>query len=221
MTAPKDLHLASLREEYSLGGLDERDALPDPMAMLRRWLHDAVAAGLYDATGMVLSTVDPDGSPSSRMVLCKGLDDQGLVFYTGYDSAKARAIAHEPRVAVLFPWHPLQRQVRVVGPAAEVSAEESDAYFASRPRASQLGAVASPQSQPLESRSALDELLAEVSRHFADRDVERPSSWGGYRITPTSYEFWQGRIGRLHDRLRYDRDLEAGPDGWRITRLAP
>lgn len=221
MTAPKDLHLASIREEYSLGGLDERDALPDPMAMLRRWLHDAVAAGLYDPTGMVLSTVDPDGSPSSRMVLCKGLDDQGLVFYTGYDSAKARAIDHEPRVAVLFPWHPLQRQVRVVGPATEVSAEESDAYFASRPRASQLSAAASPQSQPVESRRALDELLAQVGERYADRDVERPSRWGGYRIAPTSYEFWQGRIGRLHDRLRYDRDLEAGPDGWRVTRLAP
>ena len=221
MTAPKDLHLASMREEYSLGGLDERDALPDPLAMLRRWLHDAVAAGLYDPTGMVLSTVDPDGSPSSRIVLCKGLDDQGLVFFTGYDSAKARAIAHEPRVAVLFPWHPLQRQVRVVGPATEVSAEESDAYFAGRPRASQLSAAASPQSQPVESRRALDELLAQVSERYADRDVERPSSWGGYRIAPTSYEFWQGRIGRLHDRLRYDRDLEAGPDGWRVTRLAP
>lgn len=221
MTAPKDLHLASIREEYSLGGLDERDALPDPMAMLRRWLHDAVAAGLYDPTGMVLSTVDPDGSPSSRMVLCKGLDDQGLVFFTGYDSAKARAIDHEPRVAVLFPWHPLQRQVRVVGPATEVSAEESDAYFASRPRASQLSAAASPQSQPVESRRALDELLAQVGERYADRDVERPSRWGGYRIAPTSYEFWQGRIGRLHDRLRYDRDLEAGPDGWRVTRLAP
>ena len=164
MTAPKDLHLASIREEYSLGGLDERDALPDPLAMLRRWLHDAVAAGLYDPTGMVLSTVDPDGSPSSRMVLCKGLDDQGLVFYTGYDSAKARAIEHEPRVAVLFPWHPLQRQVRVVGPATEVSAEESDTYFAGRPRASQLSAAASPQSQPVESRRALDELLAQTSR---------------------------------------------------------
>lgn len=218
MTAPKDLHLAALREEYSMGGLDERDALPDPLAMLRRWLHDAVAAGLRDPTAMVLSTVDPDGAPSSRMVLCKGLDHEGLVFFTGYGSAKAKALQHEPRVAVLFPWHPLQRQVRVGGTVTPVPAEESDAYFASRPRGSQLSAAASPQSEPVESRAALDRLLAQVTDRFADREVERPPTWGGYRITPTSYEFWQGRTARLHDRLRYDPD-PAG--GWRITRLAP
>ena len=169
---------------------------------------------------MVLSTVDPDGSPSSRMVLCKGLDDQGLVFYTGYDSAKARAIEHEPRVAVLFPWHPLQRQVRVVGPAAEVSAEESDAYFASRP------APPSSAPPPPRSRSRWSRAVPSTSCSRGRASAMRPRrgapvELGRLRITPTSYEFWQGRIGRLHDRLRYDRDLEAGPDGWRITRLAP
>ncbi len=218
MAAPEDLPLAAMREDYSRSGLDERDAHPDPVQMLRRWLHDAVAARLYDPTGMVLSTVDPDGAPSSRMVLCKGLDHQGLVFFTGYESAKARAIAREPRVAVLFPWHPLQRQVRVSGTVERVPVEESDAYFASRPRASQLSAAASPQSQPIASRAELDRLLAQVDDRYADREVERPQAWGGYRIAPTSFEFWQGRTGRLHDRLRYDRD---GAGDWQVTRLAP
>jgi pyridoxamine 5'-phosphate oxidase len=209
--------LAALREDYALGGLDESAADHDPVAMLRRWLHDAVAAGLYDPTAMVVSTVDPDGSPSSRMVLCKGLDGRGLVFFTSYESAKARAIAHEPRVSLLFPWHPLQRQVRVTGVATEVDEEESRTYFATRPRASQLGALASPQSTPVASRDELDQRLAVVVEQYADRDVERPAHWGGYRVEPGSFEFWQGRTGRLHDRLRYDR----AEGGWTITRLAP
>ena len=210
--------LAELREDYALGGLDESDADPDPLAMLRRWLHDAVDAGLHDATAMVLSTVGPGGAPSSRMVLCKGLDERGLAFFTSYESAKAQAMAHEPRVALLFPWHPLQRQVRVDGVAARMSEQESDAYFAGRPRASQLGAVASPQSSPVRSRAELDERYAAVVEQYAGRDVQRPAHWGGYRVHPVSFEFWQGRTGRLHDRLRYDGD---GADGWRITRLAP
>jgi len=185
--------------------------------MLRRWLHDAVAAGLYDPTGMVLSTVDPDGAPSSRMVLCKGLDAQGLVFYTGYDSAKARAIEHEPRVSILFPWHPLQRQVRVAGTAVEVTPEESDAYFASRPRGSRLGAWVSEQSQPVENRAALEVRLRELEEEYEGREIPRPPFWGGYRVEPESIEFWQGRENRLHDRLLYTRS-----DGvWKIQRLQP
>ena len=210
--------MAELREDYALGGLDESDAGPDPLVLLRRWIDDAIAAGLYDPTAMVVSTVEADGSPSSRMVLCKGLDGRGLVFYTNYESAKARALAHEPRVALLFPWHPLQRQVRLTGPTSTVSEEESDAYFAARPRASQLGAVASPQSRPVASRADLEELYAAAERRHSGRGVERPAHWGGYRVTPESIEFWQGRTGRLHDRLRYDRDEG---DRWRITRLAP
>lgn len=218
MATPEPRSLAELREDYALGGLDEIDAGPDPLLLLRRWIDDAIAAGLYDPTAMVVSTVEADGSPSSRMVLCKGLDGRGLVFYTNYESAKARALAHEPRVALLFPWHPLQRQVRLTGPTSTVSEEESDAYFAARPRASQLGAVASPQSRPVASRAELEDLYAAAERRHSGRDVERPAHWGGYRVTPESIEFWQGRTGRLHDRLRYDRDEG---ERWRVTRLAP
>jgi pyridoxamine 5'-phosphate oxidase len=209
--------LAELREEYALGGLDEGHADPDPVAMLRRWLEDAITAGLYDPTAMVLSTVEPDGSPSSRIVLCKGLDEGGLVFFSNYDSEKGRAIAREPRVALLFPWHPLQRQVRITGAATKVDHEESDAYFAARPRASQLGAVASPQSAPVASRTELEERYAVTVAEHVDREVPRPPHWGGYRVAPASFEFWQGRVGRLHDRLRYQRSS----DGWAIIRLAP
>lgn len=215
---PDSPSLAELREDYALGGLEEGDADPDPVAMLRRWVRDAVDAGLYDATAMVLSTVRDDGSPSSRMVLCKGLDERGITFYTNYESAKARAIAHEPRVALLFPWHPLQRQVRVEGVAAPVAEDESDAYFAGRPRASQLGAVASPQSTPVGSRAELDQRYAAVVEQYAEQDVGRPAHWGGYRVDPVSFEFWQGRTGRLHDRLRYDRQADGS---WRISRLSP
>ena len=217
MADPDSPSLAELREDYALGGLDEGDADPDPVSMLRRWVADAVAAGLYDATAMVLSTVGPDGSPSSRMVLCKGIDERGITFFTNYGSAKARAMAHEPRVALLFPWHPLQRQVRVEGVVGKVTEQESDAYFAGRPRASQLGAVASPQSTPVGSREELDERYAAVVEQYAERDVTRPAHWGGYRVDPVSFEFWQGRTGRLHDRLRY----QPAADGWGITRLAP
>jgi pyridoxamine 5'-phosphate oxidase len=212
------MSLAELREDYALDGLDESQADPDPVTMLRRWVDDAIAAGLYDPTAMVVSTVEPDGSPSSRMVLCKGLDVRGLVFFTSYESAKARAIDQEPRVALLFPWHPLQRQVRVVGFVSRVSNEESDAYFTGRPRASQLGAVASPQSRPVASRAELDQRYATVEAQYTGRDVERPAHWGGFRVDPVSFEFWQGRTGRLHDRLRYDRTEGRA---WRVTRLAP
>ena len=214
---PDPPSLAELREDYALGGLDESDAEPDPVSMLRRWVADAVAAGLYDPTAMVLSTVGTDGSPSSRMVLCKGIDERGIAFFTNYGSAKAQAMAHEPRVALLFPWHPLQRQVRVEGVVSTVTEQESDAYFAGRPRASQLGAVASPQSTPVGSRAELDERYAAVVEQYAEREVPRPAHWGGYRVAPVSFEFWQGRTGRLHDRLRYD----PAAGGWVITRLAP
>ena len=209
--------IAALREEYTLGGLHERDLLDDPVAMLTGWLEEAVRAGLYDPTAMVLCTVSAAGRPSSRMVLCKGLGEGGLDFYTNYSSRKGEELAVREECAVLFPWHPLQRQVRVEGVARRLSDEESDAYFASRPHESQLGAWASPQSQVVASREELDRRYAEAVARFGDGPVARPPDWGGYRVEPHSFEFWQGRQGRLHDRFRYRR---AG-SGWQRDRLAP
>ena len=210
--------LRAVREDYSLAGLVEEDAGDDPLALLRRWMDEAIEADLYDPTAMVVSTVGPDGRPSSRMVLCKGFDEQGLVFYTNQRSRKGQELGTHPACSLLFPWHPLQRQVRVEGTASVVSEEESDDYFASRPRPSQLGAVASPQSQRVPSREALDERLASLEQEYDGRDVPRPPHWGGYRVAPTYLEFWQGRKGRLHDRIVFER-REDGT--WERYRLAP
>ena len=220
MTSPTDL--AALRREYGDAGLDVPDLEPEPIAMFRRWLDETVAAGLHEPNAMVVSTVAEDGAPSSRMVLLKGVDEHGFVFFTNYESAKAREIDARPAVSLLFPWQDLQRQVRVVGRASRVSQVESEAYFAGRPRESQLGAWASPQSRVVASRSALDERYGGVLAQFAGVDaVPLPPFWGGFRVEPSSVEFWQGRKGRLHDRLRYRR---AEPDvnaPWTVERLAP
>ncbi|HET7690139.1 MAG TPA: pyridoxamine 5'-phosphate oxidase [Nocardioidaceae bacterium] len=206
--------LAGLRREYAEGGLDESDAAADPMTMFRRWLDDVIVTPMHEPNAMVVSTVS-DGQPSSRLVLLKGLDD-GFVFYTNYDSRKARELAANPRCSLLFPWHPVGRQVRVEGVASKVAEEESAGYFASRPRDSQLGAWASPQSTVVPDRESLDRRLAEVTERFGG-EVPLPDFWGGYRVVPHVVEFWQGRFGRLHDRLRYRRDGEA----WVRERLAP
>jgi pyridoxamine 5'-phosphate oxidase len=211
--------LAELREEYRLGGLSESELDPDPVVLLERWLEDAVRAGLYDPTAMVLSTVSATGRPSSRMVLCKGLSAGGLDFFTNYSSRKGEELAGQPQVAVVFPWHPLQRQVRVEGTASRLSEAENDEYFASRPRESQLGAWASPQSKVVESRDVLDRRYADAVARFGDGPVTRPPYWGGFRIAPESFEFWQGRQGRLHDRFRYHWVATRG--SWRAERLAP
>jgi pyridoxamine 5'-phosphate oxidase len=215
---PDDLDLADLRRSYEAGGLRRADLSRDPMAQLRRWLDDAVADDrIGEATAMHLATVDEDGSPDGRVVLCKGLD-HGVVFYTNHTSDKARHLAVAGRAAVTFHWDPLERQVRLRGPVARVSDEESDAYFASRPRGSQIGAWASDQSEPIASREALEAHARRVAERFADgAPVPRPPHWGGYRLVPDRVEFWQGRPDRLHDRFRYVR--HAG--GWTITRLQP
>jgi pyridoxamine 5'-phosphate oxidase len=212
--------LGRLRREYGDRGLDTPDLADDPIAMFRRWFDETVTAGLHEPNAMVVATVSGDGRPSARLVLLKGLDERGFVFYTNLDSRKGAEIAANPAVSLLFPWHDLQRQVRVEGLAWRVSAEESEAYFAARPRESQLGAWASPQSQVVSSRSALDERYGGVLARFADVDaVPLPPFWGGIRVAPEAVEFWQGRKGRMHDRLLYRRG--AGQPAWTVQRLAP
>ena len=209
--------LARLRREYGDAGLDTPDLEADPVSMFQRWLAATIEAGVHEPNAMVVATV-ADGRPSSRMVLLKGVDQRGFVFYTNLTSRKAEEIGDNPAVSLLFPWHDLQRQVRVEGTATRVTPEEDEAYFASRPRESQLGAWASPQSQVVSSRSALDERYGGVLAQFADVDaVPLPPFWGGYRVAPEAVEFWQGRKGRMHDRLVY----RAQQGGWQVTRLAP
>ncbi len=214
---PDPDELAALRREYGDSGLDDPDLAADPVAMFRHWMHDTVVAGLHEPNAMVVSSVSAQGRPSSRMVLLKGVDDRGFVFYSNYDSRKGHEVAANPEVALLFPWHDLQRQVRVEGRAEQLSEEESAAYFATRPRASQLGAWASPQSSEVATREELETLYAEVEERFQSVDVPLPPHWGGYLVRPDVVEFWQGRRGRMHDRLVYRR---AG-EGWETVRLAP
>jgi pyridoxamine 5'-phosphate oxidase len=211
-----DPDVASLRREYADHGLSEADLAPDPVTMFDRWFGDARDAGLYEPNAMVVSTVSADGQPSSRMVLLKGYSDAGFVFFTNQASRKGRELADEPRCALLFPWHPLERQVRVEGTASELPRADVAAYFSTRPRGAQLGAHASHQSRVVASRQELDAAYAEAQRTYPD-EVPVPDEWGGYRVRPEVAEFWQGRPGRMHDRLVYHRD----GDTWRTERLAP
>jgi pyridoxamine 5'-phosphate oxidase len=206
-----------MHERNSDGGLDERDCAADPCDQFARWFAEWQAAGPVEATAMTLSTVDGRGQPSARVVLLKGYDAAGFVFFTNYESRKAQELADGARAALLFYWDKLHRQVRIEGQVGRVSAAESDEYFATRPRGSQLGAWASPQSTALESRAELEARLREIEARFASAPVPRPPHWGGYRLQPARFEFWQGRESRLHDRIVYAR---AG-GGWARSRLAP
>ena len=199
------------------GTLLERQADRDPLAQFRRWFADAEAAEIRMPQAMVLATASEDGAPSARMVLLKGIDGGEFVFYTGYVSRKAGELAANPTAALLFYWDSLGRQVRVEGTVRRVSTDESDAYFATRPRGAQLAAAASKQSAVLSSRDELDSRVAELDQRYAGGDVPRPEHWGGYRLLPDVYEFWQHRADRAHDRLRYRR--EGG--GWIVERLSP
>lgn len=209
--------LARMREEYADIGLEESAAGHDPVVLFERWLAEAVEAQVHEPNAMALATATADGRPSSRIVLLKGFDGAGLVFYTSHESRKGREIAENPRAAATMLWHPLQRQVRVEGTVTPVDAATSDAYFAARPRDAQISAVASPQSHAIADREELMHSRLEVERRFEDRDVERPATWGGYRLSLDVVEFWQGRRSRFHDRIRFDRrDHE-----WDRQRLAP
>lgn len=215
---PAGPDMASLRRSYSRAALDEADLAGSWTEQFRRWLGDAVRAGLREPNAAVLATADADGRPSARTLLLKAVDERGLVVFTNYSSRKGREAAENPRGALVFPWVELERQVVVSGTLERTSEEESRVYFSSRPRGSQLGAWASPQSEVVPSRAALEDALADAEKRFPDgTEVPLPREWGGLRLRPDSVEFWQGRPNRLHDRLRYRR----AEGGFVVERLAP
>jgi pyridoxamine 5'-phosphate oxidase len=209
--------LFARRVQYETVGFDVADVAAEPIEQWQRWYEDASSAGVREPNAMVLATVTPDGQPDARFVLVRDIDERGFVFHTNYGSPKSHQLDANPRAAGVFTWLDLHRQVRVRGPMSKVSAAESDAYFESRPRDSQLGAWASPQSDVLAGRADLDRRIAAVASTFEGRDVTRPEFWGGWRLGIDEIEFWQGRANRLHDRVRYRRDASA----WVPERLAP
>ena len=207
-----------MRRAYGIGELLESGVDPDPVRQVRRWLGDAVAFGIAEPNAMVIATADGEGRPSARTVLLKHLDEHGFVFYTNQQSRKGEELAANPRCALVFPWHAMERQIRVEGTASRLGDDEVEAYFRSRPRESQLGAWSSQQSQTVPSREELDLQYASYERQFPEgTEIPVPYFWGGYRITPDTVELWQGRTGRLHDRLRYRR---TGAE-WVVERLQP
>jgi pyridoxamine 5'-phosphate oxidase len=209
--------LAGLRKSYERAALDEEASAADPLQQFRGWLDQALQAELPEPNAMTLATVGADGRPSTRIVLIKGVDERGIVWYTNYESRKGRELAVHPFAALQFHWVELERVVRIEGSVSRVSADESDAYFATRPLDSRIGAWASPQSEVIASRAVLVANAAKVSAKYL-MNPPRPPHWGGFRLAPEVWEFWQGRKSRLHDRLRYRRDATTG---WRRERLAP
>lgn len=212
------MSFADFRKEYMQRGLHESEVDADPFHQFQVWFDDARAASPLEPNAMGLATVSADGRPSVRMVLLKGVDERGFVFYTNYESRKGRELAETPWAALTFFWPEMERQIRIEGSVERVSVEESDAYFHSRPVGSQLSASASHQSEVIAGREVLEERVAELSARYADQEIPRPDNWGGFRVIPDFIEFWQGRPNRLHDRLRY-RLLASG--GWQIERLSP
>ena len=213
ITKFQDKHVAEVAET-----LDEKLVDRNPVELFQRWFNEAIAAGLSLPEAMTLATSTADGKPSARIVLLKQIDENGFVFYTNYQSSKARDLDINPEAALVFYWPQLERQVRVEGKVARTSVEESDRYFQTRPRESQIGALASPQSEVISSREVLQQRAEELEQLYEGREVERPAHWGGYRLTPERIEFWKGRIGRLHDRILYEHERDGS---WTIRRLAP
>lgn len=212
------MSIADLRKEYTRASLDVRDVDADPVVQFQRWFEQAVKADVPEPNAMTLATATREGVPSARIVLLKGVDAGGFTFYTNYESQKGRELAANPHAALVFHWVELERQVRITGTVARVSREESEAYFHSRPRTSQIGAWASEQSQPMEGRHDLEKRVAYYLMRYAIGQVPLPPQWGGYRLKPSSIEFWQGRPSRLHDRIRYTHQASGA---WVIERLFP
>ena len=207
------------RVQYETAGLDRADLDSDPIVQWHAWYEQAASAGVAEPNAMTVATVDQHSAPDSRVVLARAVDARGFVFYTNYDSAKSQQILVNPVASAVFAWLDLHRQVRVRGTVQRIAETESDEYFASRPRESQIGAWASPQSQPIADRTIIETRMADFRSKFENQDVPRPASWGGWRLTPNVIEFWQGRPSRLHDRFNYT--LDAATNQWQIQRLAP
>jgi len=206
------------RKEHNRSSLLEERVDPDPIRQFVVWFDEASESGIPESNAMALATATPDGRPSARMVLLRGVDERGFAFFTNYESRKARELEANPRAALVFFWHDLERQVRVEGRVERVAGEESDEYFQSRPTGARIGAWASPQSEVVASRGFLDSRFGALESQYPEGEIPRPANWGGYRLVPDSIEFWQGRPNRLHDRLRYSKREQGG---WLIERLAP
>jgi pyridoxamine 5'-phosphate oxidase len=211
--------IADLRKEYAQDELDIQHVLQDPLAQFQQWFDEAYAAEVPEPNAMTLATANESGIPNARIVLLKGVDDTGFVFYTNYESQKGQELKQNPYASLVFYWHELERQVRINGGVAPVPSETSDAYFNSRPAGSRLGAWASPQSQPITDKQVIWNKLSELEKTYPDEAIPRPAHWGGYRLTPSFIEFWQGRPNRLHDRIAFT--WESANEKWRVQRLAP
>lgn len=211
-------NISNIRKEYSLQSLSEKEVDINPIRQFENWWEDAIRSEVDEVNAMTLATASSNGLPSARIVLLKGFSEKGFVFFGNYESYKGQQLAENPRASLLFFWKELQRQVRIVGIAKKICDEESDAYFHSRPIASQLGACVSPQSRVIENRKWLDDQFEEVSKKMSGSAIARPNYWGGYLVQPIVIEFWQGRINRLHDRLQYTLQEDGS---WKIERLAP